>query len=96
MTTRSAASSLASMAAALAFSAGALAADAPQGSMGAAVAAGDKVHCYGINACKGKAECKTAANDCKGMNACKGKGFKAMSAKACLNQGGTIGDLSGK
>ena len=96
MTTRSTASSLASMAAALAFSASAFAVDAPKGSMGAAVAAGDKVHCYGINACKGKAECKTAANDYKGMNACKGQGFKGMTAKACLDKGGVIGDLSGK
>lgn len=94
MTTRSTASSLASMAAALAFSAGALAADAPKGSTGPAVGAGDKVHCYGLNACKGKAECKTATNECKGQNACKGMGFKGMSAKACLEQGGTIGDLT--
>jgi len=93
MTTRSTATSLASMAAALAFSAGALAANAPTGSMGPAVAAGDKVHCYGVNACKGKAECKTAANDCKGQNGCKGKGFVGMAAKACLDKGGVIGDL---
>jgi len=93
MTTRSTVTSLASMAAALAFSAGALAADAPHGSMGPAVAAGDKVHCYGVNGCKGKAECKTAANDCKGQNACKGKGFVGTSAKACLDKGGVIGDL---
>ena len=96
MTTRSTAASLASMAAALAFSAGALAAQPPKGSSGPAVAAGDKVHCYGVNACKGKAECKTAANDCKGMNACKAQGFKGTTAKACLEQGGVIGDLAKK
>ena len=93
MTMRSTATSLASMAAALAFSAGALAAEPPKGSSGPAVAAGDKVHCYGINACKGQAACKTAANDCKGMNACKGHGFKAMQAKECLKNDGVIADL---
>jgi len=61
--------------------------------LGAAVASGDTVHCYGINSCKGTADCKTAANECKGMNACKGHGFKALSAKQCLGKDGTIGDI---
>jgi hypothetical protein len=43
-----------------------------------------KVKCYGANACKGQAECKTAMNSCKGHNACKGKGFVTMDEKACL------------
>ena len=47
-----------------------------------------KVHCYGINTCKGTSDCKTAQNDCKGMNVCKGHGFKEMSAKACAAAGG--------
>jgi len=46
---------------------------------GVATAADDggavKVKCYGANACKGQAECKTSMNACKGHNACKGKGF---------------------
>jgi hypothetical protein len=84
------------MAAALAFSAGAFAASPPAGSKGAAVAAGDKVHCYGLNACKGQADCKTAKNECKGHNSCKAQGFKGMAAKACLDSGGTIGDLAAK
>lgn len=96
MTTRSTASTLAGMAAALAFSAVALAAAPPAGSKGAAVAAGDKVHCYGLNSCKGQADCKTASNECKGQNSCKGHGFKGMGAKVCLEQGGTIGDLAAK
>jgi hypothetical protein len=96
MTTRSTASTIAGMAAALAFSASAFAAAPPAGSKGAAVAAGDKVHCYGLNACKGQADCKTASNECKGHNACKTKGFKGMAAKACLEKGGTIGDLVAK
>lgn len=96
MTTRSTASMLASMAAAAAFSATAFAASPPPGSKGAAVAAGDKVHCYGLNSCKGQADCKTALNECKGQNSCKGHGFKGMAAKACLESGGTIGDLAAK
>ena len=46
------------------------------------------VHCVGVNACKGKAECKTAKNDCKGQNACKGQGFLSMSEKECKAKGG--------
>ena len=42
-----------------------------------------KIHCEGVNACKGKTDCKTASNACKGENACKGKGFTAMSEKDC-------------
>ena len=50
---------------------------------GTAVAAEDgKVHCTGINACKGKTDCKTATN------ACKGKGFISMSEKECKEKGG--------
>ena len=46
-----------------------------------------KVKCYGANACKGQAECKTSMNDCKGHNACKGKGFITTdSEKACVEQ----------
>lgn len=52
--------------------------------VGSAVAADEaKMHCEGVNGCKGKADCKTAANDCKGQNACKGKGFVEMSQKDC-------------
>lgn len=88
--------SLASAAAMLALSASAFAAGAPAGSSGAAVAADDTVHCYGVNSCKGTADCKTANHGCKGQNSCKGDGFKAMKAKACLSKGGTIGDIEAK
>lgn len=84
---------LASFAAALAFSAAAFAAAAPAGSSGKAVAASDKVHCYGINSCKGQADCKTANHACKGQGSCKGQGFKGVSAAECLKEGGVIGDL---
>ena len=47
-----------------------------------------KVKCYGANACKGQAECKTSMNSCKGHNACKGKGFVTMDEKSCLERFG--------
>lgn len=83
-------------AAAALFAMNAFAAPAPAGSSGLAVAASDKVHCYGLHECKGNSDCKTAENGCKGQNACKGHGFKGVDAKACLTQGGTIGDLVAK
>ena len=39
--------------------------------------------------------CKTATNDCKGQNSCKGQGFKALSAKACKAQGGSLTPKAG-
>jgi hypothetical protein len=86
--------SLAALGIAFAASFAASAANAPAGSSGAAVAADDTVHCYGITACKGQNDCKTTDFACKGNAECKGQGFKAVSAKACLDQGGTIGDIS--
>jgi hypothetical protein len=44
---------------------------------------GEKMHCEGVNACKGKGECKTAANECGGLNACQGKGWVSMSQEEC-------------
>lgn len=49
-----------------------------------------KVHCGGINACKGKSECKTATNECKGQNACKGKGIVSTTEKECADKGGKV------
>ncbi|MBU6266852.1 MAG: hypothetical protein KGN34_04870 [Sphingomonadales bacterium] len=83
----------ASTAALIALSALAHAATPPAGSTGAALGAADTVHCYGVNTCKGTADCKTTQHDCKGMNSCKGQGFKALSTTACLKRGGTIGDI---
>lgn len=71
----------------------ALAAPTPVGSSGAAIAADDTVHCYGVHSCKGQADCATSENACKGQNECKGHGFKAMKAGQCLTKGGTIGDI---
>ena len=87
------ATSLAAAAAMFALSAAAFAASPPAGSSGMAIAAGDKVHCYGVHDCKGNSDCKTADHSCKGQNACKGHGFKGMAAAECLSKKGTIGDL---
>ena len=89
------AASIAAAAAALAISSFAFAADNPAGSVGKAINAGDKVHCYGVHSCKGNSDCKTAEHSCKGQNKCGGHGFKAVTAKDCLEKGGTIADLKG-
>ena len=54
-------------------------------------AADAKVHCYGVNKCKGHNDCKTANNACKGHASCKGQGFVTVSAKACDHLGGKVG-----
>jgi hypothetical protein len=56
----------------------------------ASAKAGGKVHCSGVNACKGKGGCKSADNACKGQNGCKGKGVVEMSEKACKAKNGTV------
>jgi uncharacterized membrane protein len=89
-------SSLACAAALFALTASAFAATPPAGSTGLAVAASDKVHCYGVHECKGNSDCATAENSCKGQNGCKGHGFKALQAKQCLVDGGVIGDIAPK
>ena len=42
-----------------------------------------KIHCAGVNSCKGQSACKSANNACKGQNSCKGKGFLEMSKADC-------------
>ncbi len=86
-------SQIASAAAALAFSTLVLAAPSPAGSSGKAIAASDKVHCYGVNSCKGQADCKTTSNACKGQGSCKGQGFKGVTAAQCMKDGGVIADI---
>lgn len=50
-----------------------------------------KVHCLGINECKGKSGCKTATNACAGQNGCKGKGFADVATEEeCKTKGGTV------
>jgi hypothetical protein len=48
-----------------------------------------KVHCYGVNSCKGQSACKTASSACKGQNSCKGKGFLEKTEADCEQMGGT-------
>ena len=50
------------------------------------------VHCYGVNACKGKGACATADNACGGQNACKGKGFIEATKEQCEELDGQVGD----
>ena len=42
-----------------------------------------KVHCDGVNSCKGTSACKSHGHECKGMNSCKGQGFLELSATEC-------------
>ncbi|MDQ3959718.1 MAG: hypothetical protein M3255_05405 [Pseudomonadota bacterium] len=49
-----------------------------------------KVHCGGINACKGQTDCKTATNACKGQNTCKGQGYKDVTKEECEAKGGKV------
>ena len=60
--------------------------------MTASAAEEAKVHCYGVNKCKGHNDCKTASNECKGHGSCKGQGFVSMSAHACDAIGGKVGE----
>ncbi len=49
-----------------------------------------KVHCLGVNACKGQSECKTGNSSCKGLNACKGHGFLSTTKAECDSLGGKV------
>ena len=51
-----------------------------------------KVHCEGVNQCKGQSACKGAGHECAGKNECKGKGWIAMSAADCKAKGGKVAD----
>src|ERR1700758_3478893 len=44
----------------------------------------DQIHCYGINACKGKGDCGGKGHSCAGENACKGKGYLKLDKETCL------------
>lgn len=64
------------------------------GGSAASGASGDqaaKIHCQGVNECKGKGTCKTDKNSCAGANECKGKGVvDGLTADQCTTKGGTI------
>ncbi len=72
---------------ALATAAAGLFAAAP---MAASAAEEAKIHCVGVNACKGKSSCKTADSACKGHNSCKGAGFVSVTKDVCDQLGGKV------
>jgi len=47
-------------------------------------AAEGKVHCYGINKCKGTGDCGGKGRSCAGTNECSGKGFIDLDKDDCL------------
>jgi hypothetical protein len=67
-------------------------ANAGSSSPAAGAATTDLVHCYGVNACNGHNDCKTAENACAGHATCKGHGFVAMPSKSCADIGGSTKD----
>ena len=64
----------------------------PSSSGATSMAKADLAHCYGVNACGGHNDCKTANNACAGQASCKGTGFVAMPSKACGDIGGEVRD----
>lgn len=55
-------------------------------------AKGERVHCAGVNECKGKGACAAAGgNSCRAQNECKGKGIVELdSAEQCAQKGGKV------
>ena len=57
----------------------------------AAAGSGDKVHCYGVNKCKGTGACGGKGHSCAGENKCKGQGFLEVDEDTCLKiEGGRL------
>jgi len=51
----------------------------------------EKVHCYGVNKCKGTGDCGGKAHSCAGQNACKGQAWISMDEDDCLRlEGGRL------
>lgn len=53
-------------------------------------AADDKVHCAGVNACKGQGACAGGGHSCAGKNGCKGQGWVDASKEECAKKGGKV------
>jgi hypothetical protein len=51
-----------------------------------------KVHCAGINTCKGTGECSGDGHGCAGMNTCKGKGWVTVTPAECSKKKGKVVD----
>lgn len=45
---------------------------------------GEKVHCYGVNKCKGVGDCGGPGHSCANQNECKRKGYLDMDKELCL------------
>ena len=45
---------------------------------------GEKVHCYGVNKCKGTGDCGGPGHSCANQNACKRQGYIEMDKETCL------------
>ena len=43
----------------------------------------EKIHCEGMNGCKGQSECATDHSSCNGHNECSGKGWIEMTPEEC-------------
>ena len=57
----------------------------------APAAEGDKVHCYGVNKCKGTGTCGGKGHSCAGENSCKGQGYLDIDEETCLKiEGGRL------
>jgi len=54
----------------------------------AAVDAGKKGECHGVNACKGQGACGGAESECAGTNACKGHGWLSLTKAECDGKSG--------
>jgi len=65
--------------------AGLLAIGAAGGVAHAADEAGEKVKCYGANACKGQGACGGAGHSCAGKNACKGMSYSMVKDQAACD-----------
>ena len=51
----------------------------------------DKVHCYGVNKCKGTGDCGGKGHSCAGENGCKGQGYLKLDKETCLKiEGGRL------
>ena len=81
MATRSANMSKALLVSAIA---GLLAVNAASAADQPAQGEGDKVHCYGINKCKGTGDCSGKGHQCAGHNKCAGKGHINLPKDVCL------------
>jgi len=52
--------------------------------------AASKIHCFGVNSCKGQSACKSGNHGCKGQNSCKGQGYVDLSKSACKKAHGKV------